>query len=74
VRLRPLAGAGLGAVSVRHFRLAGAPVDVAVDSRGHAVMSGLPVGLTIEPESAAPRQRSVEQGVEPDGEAGAVRH
>jgi glycogen debranching enzyme len=74
VRLRPLAGPGFGAVSVRRFRLAGKPVDVAVDSTGQAVVSGLPAGLTVEPEPAAPRQRSVEQRVEPDGEAGTVRH
>jgi glycogen debranching enzyme len=74
VRVRPLAGPALGAVSVRRFRIAGASVDVAVDVNGHAVVSGLPAGLTVEPEPAAPRQRSVQQGVQPDGEAGAVRH
>jgi glycogen debranching enzyme len=74
VRLDPLAGPALGAVSVRGFRIAGTPVDVAVDSGGRAVVSGLPAGLSVEPELTAPRQRSVEQRVEPYGEAGTVRH
>ncbi|HEX2771296.1 MAG TPA: glycogen debranching N-terminal domain-containing protein [Micromonosporaceae bacterium] len=74
VHVRPLAGPALGAVSVRGFRVAGAPVDVAVDSAGHVTVTGLPPGLTIEPEPPAPRQRSVEQRVETDGEAGTVRH
>jgi glycogen debranching enzyme len=74
VRLDPLAGPVLGAVSVRGFRVAGAPVDVTVDASGQAALSGLPAGLTVEPRPRAPRQRSIEQRVEPDGEAGAVRH
>ena len=64
LRLRPLGGGPLGAVSARGLRIAGASVDVAVDRGGSATVSGLPAGLTV----------SVDEGGEPDGEAGPVRH
>ncbi|GAA4226088.1 glycogen debranching N-terminal domain-containing protein [Streptosporangium album] len=48
VLLRPLAGAPLGAVSARGFRIAGAEVDVAVDRNGTAAVTGLPAGLLVE--------------------------
>lgn len=50
VRLRPLPGAPLGAVSARRLRVAGAPVDVTVDRSGVATITGLPAGLTISDE------------------------
>ncbi|MGC5017794.1 glycogen debranching N-terminal domain-containing protein [Micromonospora sp. DT47] len=55
VTLRPLAGAELGALSVRGFRIAGAPVDVHVDHQGHPTVTGLPAGLTLTP--TIPTQR-----------------
>ncbi|MEH1013803.1 glycogen debranching N-terminal domain-containing protein [Micromonospora sp. CPCC 206060] len=77
VRLRPLAGRTLGAVSARGLRVAGAPVDVAVDRAGRVVLTGLPAGLRVEPAGAqwpvAPRG-SVEQGVQADGEPGTLAH
>ena len=48
VRLRPLVGAPLGAVSARGLVVAGRPVDVAVDATGTATVSGLPAGLSVE--------------------------
>ncbi len=47
VRLRPPAGAPLGAVSVHGIRIAGEPVEVAVDSSGAATVTGLPPALTV---------------------------
>ncbi|WP_326560334.1 amylo-alpha-1,6-glucosidase [Micromonospora sp. NBC_01796] len=47
VRLRPLHGAPLGAVSAQRLRVAGAPVDVSVDRDGVATVTGLPAGLTV---------------------------
>ncbi|MER6949305.1 glycogen debranching N-terminal domain-containing protein [Nonomuraea sp. NPDC000554] len=48
VALRPLAGAPLGAVTVRGFRVAGADVTVSVDRSGTAELTGLPTGLTLD--------------------------
>ncbi|MFJ2033080.1 glycogen debranching N-terminal domain-containing protein [Streptosporangium sp. NPDC087985] len=54
VLLRPLAGAPLGAVSARGFRVAGAEVSAAVDLDGRAGVTGLPAGMLVEhAESAA---------------------
>ncbi len=50
VRLRPMRGESLGAVSVRRLRVAGVPVDVTVDRSGAATISGLPAGLTVSVE------------------------
>ncbi|RKR90818.1 glycogen debranching enzyme [Micromonospora pisi] len=47
VRLRPLAGAPLGAVDAQRLRIAGTPVDVQVDRTGAATVTGLPAGLTL---------------------------
>jgi glycogen debranching enzyme len=47
VRLRPPAGAPLGALSVRGIRIAGEPVDVTVDSAGDATVTGLPSALAV---------------------------
>ena len=57
VTVRPLAGPALGALAVDRFRVAGAPVDVHVDSSGHATVTGLPAGLTLDtptPRSTRP--------------------
>ncbi|WP_308250727.1 amylo-alpha-1,6-glucosidase [Nonomuraea rhizosphaerae] len=48
VLLRPLAGAPLGAVTVRGLRVAGAEVTVTVSRSGAAEVTGLPPGLSIE--------------------------
>ncbi|MEV0395622.1 amylo-alpha-1,6-glucosidase [Polymorphospora rubra] len=48
VRLRPLHPGPFGAVTVSGLRVAGSPVDVAVDRDGTARISGLPAGLTVE--------------------------
>ncbi|WP_406036790.1 amylo-alpha-1,6-glucosidase [Micromonospora sp. NBC_00898] len=53
VTVRPLAGPELGALAVDRFRVAGAPVDVHVDSSGHPTVTGLPSGLTLD--TATPR-------------------
>ncbi|WP_213450522.1 glycogen debranching N-terminal domain-containing protein [Rhizomonospora bruguierae] len=42
VRLAPLPGAPLGAVAARGLRVAGVPIDVAVDRAGVAELTGLP--------------------------------
>ncbi|RBQ18375.1 amylo-alpha-1,6-glucosidase [Spongiactinospora rosea] len=47
VALRPLAGAPLGALSVRGLRIAGADVEAAVDAAGDGSLTGLPGGLTL---------------------------
>ncbi|MFI0424601.1 glycogen debranching N-terminal domain-containing protein [Spongiactinospora sp. 9N601] len=47
VALRPLAGAPLGALSVRGLRIAGAEVEAAVDASGDGSLTGLPGGLTL---------------------------
>ncbi|MGC4746317.1 glycogen debranching N-terminal domain-containing protein [Micromonospora sp. DT201] len=46
VRLAPLAGAELGAVSAHGLRVANTPVHVAVDRTGQATATGLPSPLT----------------------------
>ncbi|MFG1868119.1 amylo-alpha-1,6-glucosidase [Micromonospora arborensis] len=46
VRLAPLAGPELGAVSVNGLRVANTPVDVAVDRTGQATVNGLPTSVT----------------------------
>ncbi|MBO4210477.1 amylo-alpha-1,6-glucosidase [Micromonospora echinofusca] len=90
VGLRPLAGPVLGAVSAGGLRVAGAPVDVAVDRAGRVTLTGLPAGLRVEPTGApwptgarvAPAgtawpvapRGSVEQGVQADGEPGTLAH
>lgn len=48
VLLRPLAGAPLGAVTVRGLRVAGADVTVSIDRSGRAEVTGLPPGLSVE--------------------------
>ncbi|MBX6386010.1 MAG: amylo-alpha-1,6-glucosidase [Microbispora sp.] len=48
VLLRPMAGAPLGALTARGLRVAGAEVTVSVDATGHATVTGLPPGLTVE--------------------------
>ncbi|MFC5827726.1 glycogen debranching N-terminal domain-containing protein [Nonomuraea insulae] len=48
VLLRPLAGAPLGAVTVRGLRVAGAEVTVSIDRSGRAEATGLPPGLVID--------------------------
>ncbi|MEO3862138.1 glycogen debranching N-terminal domain-containing protein [Acrocarpospora sp. B8E8] len=45
--LRPLAGAPLGAVSVRGLRVGDAHVDVHVDYDGKATATGLPAGMSL---------------------------
>ncbi|SCL32387.1 Glycogen debranching enzyme (alpha-1,6-glucosidase) [Micromonospora nigra] len=47
VRLAPLAGPDLGAVSAQGLRVAGSPVTVTVDSAGAATLTGLPGGLRL---------------------------
>ncbi len=47
VRLRPLPGAPLGAVSASGLRVAGRPVDAAVDADGRATITGLPSTLAV---------------------------
>jgi hypothetical protein len=47
VTVTPLAGAPLGALSVRGLRVAGHPVDIAVDATGTATTSELPPALTL---------------------------
>lgn len=48
IRLRPLAGAPLGAVTAHGLRVAGQPVSAAVDRTGAATITELPSGLTLE--------------------------
>jgi hypothetical protein len=48
VLVRPLAGAPLGAVTVRGLRVAGADVTVSIDRSGGVQVTGLPPGLTVE--------------------------
>ncbi|MER7889667.1 glycogen debranching N-terminal domain-containing protein [Micromonospora sp. NPDC094482] len=59
VRLAPLAGPELGAVTVDRLRVAGAPVTVTVDRAGHPTVTGLPAPLTVisdqTPAVPAPR-------------------
>ncbi|MDG4797930.1 glycogen debranching N-terminal domain-containing protein [Micromonospora sp. WMMD1082] len=57
VRVDPLAGPRLGAVSVIGLRVAGAEVGVSVDGAGRAAVSELPAGLTVT-MTAIPSQRS----------------
>ncbi|MFC7586346.1 hypothetical protein ACFQYP_23325 [Nonomuraea antimicrobica] len=45
--VRPLPGAPLGALAVRGLRVAGAPVDVAVDGSGAVRVTGLPSGVSL---------------------------
>ncbi|PZG44828.1 amylo-alpha-1,6-glucosidase [Spongiactinospora gelatinilytica] len=47
VALRPLAGAPLGALSVRGLRIADAEVEATVDASGNGFLTGLPGGLTL---------------------------
>lgn len=47
VRLRPPAGAPLGAVAVRGLRIGGASVDVTVDAGGAASISGVPESWVV---------------------------
>jgi glycogen debranching enzyme len=54
VLLRPLAGAPLGAVSVRGLKVAGADVTVTVDQDGGARVSGLPSGMTLDGATPVP--------------------
>ncbi|MEV4622906.1 glycogen debranching N-terminal domain-containing protein [Asanoa sp. NPDC049573] len=49
VTLAPLAGAPLGAVTAKGFRVGEATVDVAVTADGTATVSGLPATLRLEP-------------------------
>ncbi|MFG2102387.1 glycogen debranching N-terminal domain-containing protein [Micromonospora echinaurantiaca] len=58
VTVAPLAG--LGGIAAEGLRIAGAPVAVTVDRAGHATVTGLPSGLTIETPTgpAVPAQRS----------------
>ncbi|WP_089021678.1 amylo-alpha-1,6-glucosidase [Micromonospora coriariae] len=55
VRLAPLAGAELGALTVSGFRLAGTSVDISVGRTGHPIITGLPTTLT--PTPTVPTQR-----------------
>ncbi|MFI7574939.1 glycogen debranching N-terminal domain-containing protein [Micromonospora sp. NPDC049497] len=56
VRLAPLAGPELGAVSVSGLRVAGSSTDVAVDRDGTTSVTGLPAGLRLTGASVpAPR-------------------
>ncbi|MEU7743497.1 glycogen debranching N-terminal domain-containing protein [Nonomuraea sp. NPDC049158] len=48
VLVRPLAGAPLGAVTVRGLRVAGADVTVSIDRSGGVQVTGLPAGLSVE--------------------------
>jgi glycogen debranching enzyme len=48
VVVRPLAGAPLGAVTVRGLRVAGADVSVSIDRSGGVQVTGLPPGLSVE--------------------------
>ncbi|MEU7836309.1 glycogen debranching N-terminal domain-containing protein [Nonomuraea sp. NPDC049129] len=48
VLVRPLAGAPLGAVTVRGLRVAGADVTVSIDRSGGVQVTGLPPGLSVE--------------------------
>jgi glycogen debranching enzyme len=65
VRLRPLDGAPLGAISVRGLRVAGHPVDVAVDRSGGATVVGLPPSVELVTEPVAiPAQRAARGSVE----------
>ncbi|HEY0700136.1 MAG TPA: glycogen debranching N-terminal domain-containing protein, partial [Micromonospora sp.] len=47
VRLTPLRGAPVGALTARRLRVAGTEVDVAVDGQGGATVTGLPPHLTV---------------------------
>ena len=49
IRLRPLPGAPFGAISVSGLEIAGAAVDVRVDTSGAATITGLTSGLTLQP-------------------------
>ncbi|MEV0809476.1 glycogen debranching N-terminal domain-containing protein [Micromonospora sp. NPDC050200] len=55
VALRPLAGPEFGALTVRGFRVAGAPVDVHVDHQGIPTITGLPAHLQVTPPIPTPR-------------------
>jgi glycogen debranching enzyme len=57
VRLRPPAGAPLGAITVRDLRIGGASVDVAVDTTGAPSVTGLPDFYTVLRPADAGRQR-----------------
>lgn len=46
VRLAPLAGAELGALTVNGLRLANTPVNISVNRTGHATVTNLPAHLT----------------------------
>ncbi|WP_433518173.1 amylo-alpha-1,6-glucosidase [Nonomuraea sp. CA-143628] len=48
VLVLPLAGAPLGAVTVRGLRVAGADVTVSIDRSGGVQVTGLPPGLSVE--------------------------
>ncbi|MGB2571847.1 glycogen debranching N-terminal domain-containing protein [Micromonospora citrea] len=68
VRLAPLAGAELGAVAVTGLRVAGVPVDVAVDRDGSTAVFGLPgrLHVTTEPvagKAVVPAPRSADDNV-----------
>ncbi|MEO3780765.1 glycogen debranching N-terminal domain-containing protein [Micromonospora sp. B11E3] len=68
VRLDPLAGPKLGALTARGLRVAGAPVDVTVDGTGAAQVDGLPPSVTLTATVPAPAvpspRRAPEAGVD----------
>lgn len=56
VRLAPLAGPKLGALTAEGLRIAGAPVTVTVDRTGHPNLEGLPTSLKLtRPPVPTPR-------------------
>ncbi|MFG2054977.1 glycogen debranching N-terminal domain-containing protein [Micromonospora sp. NPDC048930] len=57
VRLDPLAGPDLGALSAEGLRIAGTPVTVTVDREGHPTITNLPDALTLtHPHLPTPRR------------------
>jgi glycogen debranching enzyme len=52
VRLRPLAGAPLGAITAHGLRVGGRPVSAAVDRSGAATITGLPPGMIVDQSEA----------------------
>ncbi|GIH17935.1 amylo-alpha-1,6-glucosidase [Rugosimonospora africana] len=47
LRLRPMAGAPLGAITARGLRIAGQPVDVTLDGAGRVSVDGLPDSVRV---------------------------
>jgi glycogen debranching enzyme len=47
LRLRPMAGAPLGAITARGLRIAGRPVDVTLDGTGRVGIDGLPDSVRV---------------------------